>query len=118
MYDVKLIQQPTGRVHNVVGQGITPILDETTGEPETEYILVALIDDHYVSLQSFTAGYIEHQVGRPDTAADQSSSSSSPAPAAQPAAAASAPAASPPEGEGTAGEGAAQQQPPAEQATS
>lgn len=114
-YDVKLIEQPTGAVHNVVGAGIQPILDETTGEPETQFVLVAIIGDHAVPLQTFTKGYIDHQAGRPDTAIDESQSSSSSADQpAQPAAAAPAQPASPPEGEGTAGEGAqAQPAPPA-----
>jgi hypothetical protein len=108
-YDVKLIQQPTGRVHNVTGHGIQPILDETTGEPETEFVLVAEVNGHYVNLGTFTAGYVAHQVERPDTAiADSSSSSSSgdaptgDAPIGQP----EQPEA-PAEGQGTAGEGAA-----------
>jgi hypothetical protein len=113
-YDVKLIQQPTGRVHNVVGAGIQPILDETTGQPETEYALVAEVNGHYVTLATYTAGHVAHQVSRPDTAiADSSSSSSSDAaptgqaPIGQP----EQPEA-PAEGQGTAGEGAAQPQAP------
>lgn len=93
-YAVSLIEQPTGAVHNVVGAGIQPILDEQTGEPETQFVLVAEVNGHLVPLQTFTKGYIEHQANRPDTAiADDSSSSSSEA--------------SPAAGEGTAGEGAA-----------
>lgn len=93
-YDVKLIEQPTLAVHNVVGAGIQPILDETTGEPETQFVLVAIIGGHAVPLQTFTKGYIDHQVGRTDTAIEQPGS--------------------PPEGEGAAGEGAqAQPTPPA-----
>lgn len=113
-YDVKLIEQPTGAVHNVTGAGIQPILDETTGEPETQFVLVAIINDHAVPLQTFTKGYIEHQVGRPDTAIDQSQSASSsatqPAQPAQPATTEQP--ASPPEGAGTAGESAAAQPAP------
>lgn len=112
-YDVKLIQRPTGRVHNVTGHGIQPILDETTGQPETEYALVAEVNGHYVDLGTYTSGHVAHQVARPDTAIDTSSSSSSAdpaAPAAEQPAAATQPA-SPPEGEGTAGEGAAAQPP-------
>lgn len=116
-YKVSLIEQPTGRVHNVVGHGMQPILDETTGEPETEFVLVAEKDGHYVNLGTFTAGYVAHQVGRPDTAIEASSSSSSPqepATAAAPIGQPEQPAA-PAEGQGTAGEGAAQQpaEPPA-----
>lgn len=100
-YAVSLIEQPTGAVHNVVGAGIQPILDEQTGEPETQFVLVAEVNGHLVPLQTFTKGYIEHQVGRPDTAiADDSSSSSSEA--------------SPAAGEGTAGEGAAATPAPAQ----
>lgn len=77
-YAVSLIEQPTGAVHNVVGAGIQPILDETTGEPETQFVLVAEVNGHLVPLQTFTKGYIEHQVGRPDTAIDSSASSSEP----------------------------------------
>lgn len=113
-YDVKLIEQPTGRVHNVVGHGIQPILDEATGEPETEFVLVAEVNGHYVPLATYTAGQVAHQVSRPDTAiADAASSSSSPeqpsgdAPVGQP----EQPEA-PAEGQGTAGEGAAQQPTP------
>ena len=108
-YDVKLIERPTGRVHNVVGHGVQPILDETTGEPETEFALVAEVSGHYVNLGTFDKGYVDHMVSRPDTEiADDSSSSSSAAPATgeapigqpeQPEA--------PAEGQGTAGEGAA-----------
>lgn len=75
-YNVKLIKQPTGRVHNVTGHGSEPILDETTGEPETEYALVAEVDGHYVPLQTFTAGHVDHQVGRPDTEIKAKSKSS------------------------------------------
>ena len=108
-YDVKLIEQPTGATHNVVGHGIQPILDEATGEPETQYVLVAEVNGHYVNLGTFTKGYVDHLVNRPDTAiADQASSSegsASPtgaAPIGQP----EQPEA-PAEGQGTAGEGAA-----------
>lgn len=88
-YAVSLIEQPTGAVHNVVGKGVEPILDETTGEPETQFVLVAEVNGHLVPLQTFTKGYIEHQVGRPDTAIDSGDSSSeSEQPAAEPAAAA------------------------------
>lgn len=110
-YDVKLIEQPTGAVHNVVGHGVQPILDETTGEPETQFALVAEVDGHYVNLGTFTKGYVDHCVGRPDTAIDDgdgSSSSSTAATDQAPAAATDQPAA-PAEGAGTAGEGAAQQ---------
>lgn len=75
-YDVKLIERPTGRTHNVVGQGIQPILDEATGEPETEFALVAEVEDHYVNLGTFTAGYVNHLVSTPNTAIETSSSSS------------------------------------------
>lgn len=93
-YAVSLIEQPTGAVHNVVGAGIQPILDEQTGEPETQFVLVAEVNGHLVPLQTFTKGYVEHQANRPDTAiaGDASSSSSEASPAA---------------GAGTAGEGAA-----------
>lgn len=77
-YDVKLIEQPTGAVHNVVGAGIQPILDEETGEPETQFALVAEVNGHYVTLGTFTKGDVQHQVGRPDTAIESSSSSSEP----------------------------------------
>jgi len=108
-YDVKLIERPTGRVHNVTGHGIQPILDEATGEPETEFALVAEVNGHYVELGTYTAGHVQHQVERPDTAIDESSSSSSPdqpatgeAPIGQPEQPES-----PAAGQGTAGEGAA-----------
>jgi hypothetical protein len=111
-YDVKLIEQPTGATHNVVGQGIQPILDEATGEPETQYVLVAEVNGHYVNLGTFTKGYVDHLVNRPDTAiADEASSSSSsqPATGAAPIGQPEQPEA-PAEGQGTAGEGAAQPQ--------
>jgi len=113
-YDVKLIERPTGRVHNVVGHGIQPILDETTGQPETEFALVAEVNGHYVELGTYTAGHVQHQVERPDTAIDDSSSSSSeqqPATGAAPIGQPEQPE-SPAEGQGTAGEGAAQPQAP------
>lgn len=112
-YDVKLIQQPTGRVHNVTGHGIQPILDEATGEPETEYALVAEVDGHYVTLATYTSGHVAHQVERPDTAIDTSSSSSQgdqPATGEAPIGQPEQPE-SPAEGQGTAGEGAAAQPP-------
>lgn len=93
MYDVKLIKQPSGRTHQVGGV-YQPILDETTGEPEEEYVLCAIVDGHAVPLESYTTGYVSHQVGRADTAIDSSST--------------------PAAGEATAGEGAAAA-PPAEQ---
>ena len=111
-YDVKLIEQPTGAVHNVVGQGIQPILDEATGEPETEFVLVAEVNGHYVNLGTYTKGYVEHLANRPDTVIDTGSSSSSgqaPATGAAPIGQPEQPEA-PAEGQGTAGEGAAQQQ--------
>lgn len=76
-YDVKLIEQPTGRTHNVVGHGIQPILDEATGEPETEYALVAEVEGHYVNLETFNAGYVKHLVGSDNTAIQAASSKSS-----------------------------------------
>jgi hypothetical protein len=76
-YDVKLIEQPTGRTHNVVGQGIQPILDEATGEPETEYALVAEVEGHYVNLGTFTAGYVTHLAGSENTEIKAASSSRS-----------------------------------------
>lgn len=85
-YDVKLIEQPTGATHNVVGAGIQPILNEATGEPETQYVLVAEVDGHYVNLGTYTKGYVTHLVGRDDTAIAADASSSSDAPAAEPAA--------------------------------
>jgi len=66
-YDVKLIERPTGREHNVTGHGTQPILDEASGEPETEFALVAEVDGHYVNLGTFDKGYVDHMVGRPDT---------------------------------------------------
>lgn len=109
-YDVKLIEQPTGATHNVVGQGIQPILDEATGEPETQYVLVAEVDGHYVNLGTYTKGYVDHLVSRDDTAIGDDASASSTssggagnAPIGQP----EQPEA-PAEGQGTAGEGAAQ----------
>lgn len=114
-YPVSLIERPTGRVHNVVGSGIQPILDEATGEPETEFALVAEVNGHYVTLGTFTAGHVAHQVERPDTAIETSSSSSSTgepptgdAPIGQPEQPEP-----PAEGQGTAGEGAAGQPPAA-----
>lgn len=110
-YDVKLIERPTGAVHNVVGAGIQPILDEETGEPETQYVLVAEVDGYYVDLGTFTKGYVQHRVGLDHNKIDGSSSSSASsqqpsgeAPIGQPEQP-EAPAA----GQGTAGEGAAQQ---------
>jgi hypothetical protein len=76
-YDVKLIERPTGRTHNVVGHGIQPILDEATGEPETEFALVAEVEGHYVNLGTFTAGYVNHLAGSSETAIESSSSSRS-----------------------------------------
>jgi hypothetical protein len=109
-YDVKLIERPTGRTHNVVGHGIQPILDEQTGEPETEFALVAEVDGHYVNLGTFTAGYVRHVASVETTAIDTGASSTSSteqpsgdAPIGQP----EQPEA-PAEGQGTAGEGAAQ----------
>ena len=81
MYDVKLIQRPTGRVHQVNNGGVIqmqPILGPD-GDPETEYVLAAIVDDHFVALDTYTVGYVEHVVGRPDTALDQLESSSQPA---------------------------------------
>ena len=111
-YAVSLIEQPTGAVHNVVGQGIQPILDEATGEPETQFVLVAEVNGHLVPLQTFTKGYIEHQASRPDTAIDESQSSSSSSTAATGEAPIGQPEQpeAPAEGQGTAGEGAAQPQ--------
>jgi hypothetical protein len=76
-YSVSLIERATGREHNVVGHGTQPILDETTGEPETEFALVAEVDGHYVNLGTFDKGYVDHMVGRPDTEIKAKSSSSS-----------------------------------------
>jgi hypothetical protein len=114
MYDVKLIQRPSGRTHQVGGV-FQAIVDEATGEPELEYVLVAVVDGHAVPLESYTSGYVQHQIGRDDTKLDESSSSSSSSSSSGDAAAGSSsePAATPAEGEGTAGEGAAQQPAPA-----
>lgn len=111
-YAVSLIEQPTGAVHNVVGSGIVPILDEQTGEPETQFVLVAEINGHLVPLQTYTKGYIEHQVGRPDTAIESDGSSSSSSGPSSEAAATGQPEQpeAPAAGQGTAGEGAAQPQ--------
>lgn len=114
-YELYFDKQPTGRTHQVNNGGVIqnqPILG-SDGEPETEYVLGAIVDGHAVPLQTFTVGYIEHMAGRPDTALDSSSSSSQPTD--QPAQPAAAAASSPPEGEGTAGEGAAQPAPAGDQ---
>lgn len=113
-YEVKFIRVPTGRTHNVIGQGVQPILDEATGEPETEFRLVAIVDDHYVNLGEFTAGYVAHLVGSHVTAIDASSDepAADTSSAEQPQPAAAEQPATPPAGEGTAGEGAAAQPPP------
>jgi hypothetical protein len=76
-YKVSLIERATGREHNVVGAGSQPILDETTGEPETEFALVAEVGGHYVNLGTFDKGYVDHMVGRPDTRIPSKSKSSS-----------------------------------------
>ena|SRR5690349_720414 len=96
-YELYFDKQPTGRTHQVNNGGVIqnqPILGPD-GEPETEFVLGAIVDGHAVPLQTFSVGYVEHMVGRPDTAVDSSESSTAsgdqPAPAAQ--------ASSPPEGE-------------------
>ena len=79
-YAVKLIERPTGRTHNVVGAGTQDILDETTGEPETEFALVAEVDGHYVTLDTYNKGYVDHLISRPDTEIKAKSPSSSSSP--------------------------------------
>lgn len=103
----------TGRTHQIGGE-YQPILD-ANGDAETEYALCAIVDGHRVTLQTFSVGYVEHMVGRDDTAVDSSSSSSSaPADATDQQPAQAEAGSSPAAGEGTAGEGAAAgQQPPA-----
>ena len=106
-YELYFDKQPTGRTHQVNNGGVIqnqPILG-ADGEPETEFVLGAIVDGHAVPLQTYSIGYVEHMAGRPDTVIDSSESSSSSGD--QPAQPAEAPADSPPAGEGTAGEGAA-----------
>ena len=93
MADLSFEQIATGRTHQVGGV-YEPILG-ADGKPETEWAICATIDGHLVPLTTFSVGYVEHMVGRPDTAIDQ------PTP--------------PPAGEGTAGEGAAAPAEPAAQ---
>jgi len=114
-YELSFDKVPTGRTHQVNMGGViqTQEIQGPDGEPEVEYVLSAIVDGHAVALERYSAGYVEHMVGRDDTAIDSSSSSSSQPSGEQPAPAA-AEQTSPPAGEGTAGEGA-QQQPPAAQ---
>jgi hypothetical protein len=114
-YDVYFDKQQTGRTHQVNNGGVIqnqPILGPD-GEPESEYVLGAIVDGHAVPLQTFTVGYVEHMVGRDDTEIDSSASESSASE--QPAQPAAEQPASPPAGEGTAGEGAQPQPAPADQ---
>lgn len=79
MGDVIFEQLPTGRTHQV--NGVYEAILGEDGKPETEWVLSGVVDGHRVPLQSFSVGYVEHQVGRDDTAIEQ------PAPAAPAAAA-------------------------------
>jgi len=76
MADVVFEQIPTGRTHQINGV-YEPILDES-GEPETEWALAAVVDGHRVVLQTFSVGYVQHMVGRPDTALEESSTAAEP----------------------------------------
>ena len=111
-YELSFEKLPTGRTHQVNAGGVIQNQDilGADGEPESEYVLSAIVEGHRVPLQTFTVGYVEHMVGRDDTAIDSSSSSSSTEAQAEPTPAAGSQQ-SPPAGEGTAGEGAATEQP-------
>ena len=73
MSDVNFEKIPTGRTHQVKGE-YQPILDEA-GEPETEWALCAIVDGNRIPLETFSVGWVEHMVGRPDTTIDDGSSS-------------------------------------------
>jgi hypothetical protein len=71
MSELVFEQIATGRTHQVGGI-YEPILG-ADGKPETEWALCAIIDGHRVPLETYSIGYVEHMVGRPDTAVEQGS---------------------------------------------
>ena len=115
-YELYFDKVPTGRTHQVNAGGTiqNQAILGADGEPEQEYELGAIVDGHRVPLQSFSVGYVEHMVSRPDTALDDSASSSSTTGDA--AAGGTAPAAAPAEGQAQPAAGEGQAQPPADQA--
>ena len=77
-YELSFDKVPTGRTHQVNAGGViqTALINGPDGEPETEYVLSAIVDGHAVALERYSAGYVAHMVGREDTALDQGSSKS------------------------------------------
>jgi hypothetical protein len=59
-FPLVFVKRETGRTHTVDGGARTvPIVHGETGEPETEYALLATIDGVQVPLASYNSGRIE-----------------------------------------------------------
>lgn len=59
-YRLRFVKRETGRTHTIEGGARTvPIVHGETGEPESEYALVATIGGVDVTLSSYNAGRIE-----------------------------------------------------------
>jgi hypothetical protein len=71
MAELTFVQLPTGRTHQV--RGIYEQILDDNGDPETEWALCAVVNGHRVVLQTFSNGYVDHMVGRPDTEINPSS---------------------------------------------
>lgn len=70
-YPLRLVKRETGALHNVTGVGLVPVTHAETGEPETEYALVATIDGVDVTLASYNSGRIETIVHSQQQASEQ-----------------------------------------------
>ena len=59
-YPLRFIKRETGETHWNVGKGIwEPVVHGETGEPNSEYVLLATVDGVDVPIASYNAGRLE-----------------------------------------------------------
>ena len=62
-FPLSFVKRETGRTHTIDGgQTTVPITHGETGEPESEYALIATIDGVEITLASYNSGRIDTQV--------------------------------------------------------
>jgi hypothetical protein len=72
-YPIRLVKQETGETHWNVGKGVwEPVTHGETGEPSSEYVLLAAIDGVDVKIGSYNAGRVETIVRAQKQAQQQS----------------------------------------------
>lgn len=62
-FPLQFVKRETGRTHTIDGGATTvPIVHGETGEPETEYVLLATVGGVDIPLATYNSGRIEVQV--------------------------------------------------------